>query len=277
MVDVEISQSGLRRKGKLSHEDLFREVGYDPATGIFTKKSNGRTRLAGTVIGTTRKNGHRQLVCCRVTIMASVAAWVLQTGFWPRYSIGCINGDRGDLRWENLKEIKPVAATAGMRPDVDWVRSQLDYNPETGVFFWKVARCGVKIGEPAGSLIAKGYNQIALARKSMRAAIVAWAWMTGSWPDRLIDHIDRNRSNDRWDNLRLATHSQNGGNKSIGSNNSSGFKGVVYIDGYAKPWRAMIGHQGKAMYLGMFHTAEEANAAYVSMAGKVHGEFACAG
>ena len=120
-----------------------------------------------------------------------------------------------------------------------------------------------------------GYNQICFQKKSLRAAIVAWAWMTGEWPDAVIDHINGDKRDDRWTNLRLATPAENNANKGMQKNNTSGFKGVVWLKNEGK-WRAMLQRRRgeKGIYLGMFETAEEAHAAYVAEVRRVYGEFA---
>lgn len=86
-----------------------------------------------------------------------------------------------------------------------------------------------------------------------------------------VDHIDGNGLNNRRDNLRLATNSQNHHNISKRSDNKSGYKGVCYSGG---KWVAQINVSGKQTYLGRFDTPENAYEAYCEAAKKYHGEFA---
>lgn len=91
-----------------------------------------------------------------------------------------------------------------------------------------------------------------------------------------VDHEDRNPLNNRQNNLRLATRSQNGANKNVQSNSSSGLKGASW-DKKARKWRAQLQFNGKGIHLGYFDTVEEAHTAYCEGAIKYHGEFANSG
>jgi hypothetical protein len=99
--------------------------------------------------------------------------------------------------------------------------------------------------------------------------------VTGEWPpERLeVDHKDCDPSNNRWDNLRLATASQNQANKKVSRANTSGFKGVSWHKD-DKRWRAQIRMGGKKVHLGSFDTPESAHRAYSEAAMKHYGEFA---
>jgi hypothetical protein len=95
--------------------------------------------------------------------------------------------------------------------------------------------------------------------------------MTGSWPTVLVDHRDGERSNNRWDNLRLATDQQNGQNRKACSRSTTGIVGVVPSgDGY----RAHIAVHRQVQYLGTFETLEEAKAARLTAEEKLFGDYA---
>lgn len=87
-----------------------------------------------------------------------------------------------------------------------------------------------------------------------------------------VDHIDGNGLNNCRQNLRLATPSQNSCNKRLPVTNTSGFKGVCWVNRSAK-WQASIKMNGKQIYLGLHETPEAAHAAYIEASGRVHGEF----
>lgn len=152
------------------------------------------------------------------------------------------------------------------------LKQLLDYNPETGVFTWAVRRGNaLNIGSTAGSLDRNGYLQIETGNKLYLSHRLAWFYMTGVWPALQVDHINRNKSDNRWANLRLATHGQNHSNSVRPSNNTTGFKGVGKKGG---KWYAQIVFNKKHKHLGTFSTPEAAHAAYCAAAHEVFGEFA---
>jgi hypothetical protein len=88
-----------------------------------------------------------------------------------------------------------------------------------------------------------------------------------------VDHKDLDSLNNRRENLRLATHTQNQWNKRKNKNNTSGYKGVTF-DKQTGKWRAKI-QIGKVIeHLGRFSSIEEANSTYIEAAKRLHGEFA---
>jgi len=149
----------------------------------------------------------------------------------------------------------------------------LDYDSETGEFRWRerVSR-SVKAGEVAGLINGDGYRLIAIKGREYRAHQLAWFYMTGRWCSTIIDHRDGNPSNNRWDNLRRATVSQNNANRPMHRNNKCGYKGVTQTP--SGRWRANINKNRQRHHLGIFATPEEAHAAYAEAAGKLFGEFA---
>ncbi len=88
------------------------------------------------------------------------------------------------------------------------------------------------------------------------------------WPE-VIDHIDRDKSNNRIENLRLASKSLNEANTGLRRNNSSGYKGVAYHKAAGK-WRAYL----QCKHIGLFDTAEEAAKEYNKRALETYGEYA---
>jgi hypothetical protein len=98
----------------------------------------------------------------------------------------------------------------------------------------------------------------------------------GSIPaDMEIDHADGNPSNNRLSNLRLATSSHQKRNKRVQSNNRSGLKGAFWHGCHkGKKWRSQIKVGKRLIFLGYFHTAEEAHVAYSRAAKEHFGEFA---
>lgn len=160
---------------------------------------------------------------------------------------------------------------------VERLRELLDYHPETGVFRWKVSKSqGTAAGSAAGFVEREGYRRIKVDGRKYKAHRLAWLHVHGEWPSREIDHVNRNPDDNRIDNLRLATASQNRGNSRRLSNNTSGYKGVSFRPETGR-WRARISHGGKSTCLGDFSSPEEASAAYLSAAKAFFGEFSHGG
>ena len=93
----------------------------------------------------------------------------------------------------------------------------------------------------------------------------------GAPEDLFVDHINHDTLDNRKENLRLATASENLANQRIHSNNTSGFKGVGW---HRNAWRAYIKHQGRDIHLGRFSDPEEAARVYDAAARYFFGEFA---
>lgn len=148
----------------------------------------------------------------------------------------------------------------------------LDYDPETGVFTCRIARSSAKAGARAGTL-ALGRWLINIDGRRYRANRLAWFYVHGEWPQLEIDHIDRNPSNDRIANLRLATRSQNMANRPAQINSVSGLKGVSFHK-RSGLFYGRITHQGRTHSVGYFKTPEEVSAAYAIKAKELFGEFA---
>ena len=89
---------------------------------------------------------------------------------------------------------------------------------------------------------------------------LAWLYMTGEWPSKELDHEDRNRSNNRWLNIRVATKKQNGENRKLHKNSQTGVRGVSW-DAKLQKFRARIFHNGKPRFLGLHGTIIDAVAA----------------
>ena len=130
------------------------------------------------------------------------------------------------------------------------------------------------IGKAAGSKTGKGYNQIRIDRVLHRSNLLAWHYMMGEWPKSLIDHKNRKKDDDRWENLREATRPQNAANSKMRKNNTSGARGVHKTDN-KKPFRARITIDGERILLGDFERLEDAATVYAEQSRKHFGEFAC--
>jgi hypothetical protein len=128
-------------------------------------------------------------------------------------------------------------------------------------------------GKVAGTILTDDHIYIGLAGRRFTAHRLAWAMMTGEWPDGEVDHRNEIKSDNKWRNLRPATTPENRQNKKALRNNKSGYKGVCYCKLTGK-WMAQIGVNSKHIYLGRKDTPEEAYALYCAAAAIHHGEFA---
>jgi hypothetical protein len=156
----------------------------------------------------------------------------------------------------------------------DW----FDYDPSSGVFTWKKEprKIGLCLGKKAGT-VNRNYVFIKVPGfGSLGAHRLAWIYVHGlTIGGGEIDHIDGDPSNNAIDNLRLATSREQKRNKKVQSNNRSGLKGAYYHACHkGKKWRTQIKVGDELIFLGYFHTAEEAHAAYGAAAIEYFGEFA---
>ncbi len=152
------------------------------------------------------------------------------------------------------------------------LREVLNYDPEAGIFVW-LRNQDRWVGKRAGCLNTIGYRVISVDCRKYYAGRLAWLYVNGEWPPNTIDHIDRNRANDKIDNLRPATQSQNMANTGASPNNTSGVKGVGMCNA-TKRWRAQIHIGGKCINLGRYIEKSEAAKVRQLAEVKYFGEFA---
>lgn len=154
---------------------------------------------------------------------------------------------------------------------IEELRARYSYNPDTGLVSSLITN--KVIGYPC----TKGAIQIDYKKDGKRivlfAHILAWAFMTDKWPEKLIDHIDLDKTNNKWGNLREATNGQNQANTIGKAKRKSKYKGVHWRK-REKCWAASITSNKKTYNLGYYKTEIEAHVAYCRAADKFHGEFA---
>lgn len=152
------------------------------------------------------------------------------------------------------------------------LRALFCYDPETGVFTYKThASRRTPVGSIAGSVNDEGYRHIRADGRAYKAHRLAWLYMTGEWPVEVIDHIDGNRDNNKFSNLREASRSQNL------ANSKSFRKGKVSAKGVRQTpsgWSARIQKMGRSHFLGYFESEAEARSAYAVAATEHFGVFA---
>ena len=146
----------------------------------------------------------------------------------------------------------------------------LDYNPETGVFTWKVRRGSKGAGTTATYKNTKGYVGICIDRKHMKAHRVAWLMVHGELPNGEIDHINGIKDDNRLCNLRLVSKSINQQNqRKARSDSTSGLLGVSWYSAGNK-WKADIRVGGKKKHLGYFDCKDIAHQFYLNAKREMH-------
>lgn len=174
------------------------------------------------------------------------------------------------------KDIKPRVRRSGKPFTAERLRELVHYAPDTGIFT-RLKGWGAKspAGKPIGSVDANGYVVFSIDGVQDYAHRFAWLYMTGEWPEPKVDHENQNRGDNRWSNLRTATHAENLWNRGKSKVNTSGIKGVSL--GHHGRWRATLKVGRKQIHLGYHATKERAAEAYAEGARRFHGEFACTG
>ena len=158
-------------------------------------------------------------------------------------------------------------------PDSEYLHKLLIYKPDTGLLFWKPRSPDMfNSGKQARELICsrwnsknaqkeafvtlrKGYKNGAINGVNFAAHRIIWTMQTGAPPSGLIDHVNGIRTDNRMENLRDVSMSENLKNRCIGRRNKSGCLGVFFN---GSNWTCQIGHSGRAHHVGQFETFDEA-------------------
>lgn len=168
-----------------------------------------------------------------------------------------------------------------------FLKEALHYNPETGIFTWKVrphthfksvnsqnvwnSRYANKI---AGSLCLNGYIKIYLLDRCFLAHRLAWFYVHGYMPNiktHVVDHFNLNKTDNRLINLREKDHAYNSRNIRKPKHNTTGYMGVSIVKKGKKRFRACIQVDRKTISIGTYYTAEEASRAYNEKKKELHG------
>jgi len=168
---------------------------------------------------------------------------------------------------------------------LDLMLEFVDFDSQTNVFTWKfrdrkwftsdrIFKCWNSrwVGKKLFTCYNQGYLVSYILDYRVLEHRAIWAMHNGDWPTQVIDHINGDRSDNRIENLREASMSNNQHNRPIQKNNTSGFKGVHFHKVTGK-WRASIWKDSKQTRLGLFSTPETAHEAYKSACEVMHGSF----
>lgn len=159
-------------------------------------------------------------------------------------------------------------------PTQEQLRERFEY--KDGQLIYKIKPCKrINIGDVAGCICDNAYRDIMINNKVYKAHRLIWIMHNGNiQEDMNIDHINQIKHDNRIENLRLATPSENKCNTIRYKTNTSGYKGVLWCK-QKKKWKAQIRHNYKNIYLGLRDTPEAAYELYIAAAKELHGEFAC--
>lgn len=155
----------------------------------------------------------------------------------------------------------------------EYVRSLFDYDKENGLLTRRtdhpIGR--FKRGQVAGGVTNWGYVRVSIHNMSFMAHRITWLWVTGEWPKDTVDHIDGDRANNRWANLRDVSRRANAQNqRNAKKGNSTGLLGVSRSQQAGK-FQASIYVQGRLRHLGTFDDSRQAHEAYIA-AKRLHHE-----
>jgi hypothetical protein len=145
------------------------------------------------------------------------------------------------------------------------VKDFFSYEKSTGKLFWKVKRShNALIGEEAGCVEKRhGYRVIRVLNHRYKAHRIVWLYVYGKWPSGIIDHINRNKTDNRVENLRDTTTQINNLNKGLSKASKTGIKNITWHTRDNR-YRAAFTINGKQKHLGYFKSIEEAMSAVQS-------------
>ena len=153
------------------------------------------------------------------------------------------------------------------------LKELLHYNPETGIFTWKVSTARrVSSGDVAVTKRKDGYIQIKLNNELILSHRLIWIYMYGYLP-KYIDHINGQRDDNRIINIREVSNQQNSLNSKISKNNTSGIKGV-YWDKSRNKWTVRLAIDGKGKFFRRFDDIDLAKLVIEEVRNKYHGKYA---
>ena len=283
-----------------SQSELKRVFHYDPVSGDLRWRIRPSRNVApGSIASTPCSKGYLRVQWRGKTLKVHRVAWKYTTGA-DAVTVDHINRDTTDNRIDNLREatqkeqnsnrhikrnskddfvrmvIESTRDAAKTRrqiavsplPSKEYLWTLFSYDEETGILTHNTASRNNKrrIGA-AVTCNVKGHLKTYVRGGERYVHRIVWKMMTGV--DAIeIDHINRDRSDNRWCNLRDVSHYRNIGNTDLSKRNKSGVKGVYWAKDKNK-WTAQISIGDKIKYLGRYTKIEDAKAAYEAAA-RIH-------
>lgn len=149
------------------------------------------------------------------------------------------------------------------------LREVLSYDPDTGVFVWKISTSQLRAGAIASRKTNKGYIRIKIDRQTYAGHRLAWFYVHGRWPVGQPDHRNGIRDDNRIANLREATNADNCQNCAMSSINTSGCVGVSW-DSREKVWVSRVTVKGKTLHRRRFASFDDAVADRRAAKARIH-------
>lgn len=243
-------------------------LNYNPDTGVFVwRKDMSAKAKAGCVAGSVGGGGRAYIGINQKRHHAHRLAWLYVYGQWPEGGIEHINGNNLDNRISNLRQSGIKVPLTQKR-----LKELLSYCSESGHFSEVKKRRGARNCAAVGWVNAQGYRCISIDGKTYFAHRLAWLYAHGDWPIDQIDHANGDPLDNRLNNLRCSSQSENMQNVGARVDSKTGLKGIFPTR--QGKWAAQIQAQSKVYHLGTFTSKEAAHDAYKKAAKELHGEFA---
>jgi hypothetical protein len=152
---------------------------------------------------------------------------------------------------------------------IEHLRESLSYDPQTGVFIWRKHNWRPDlVGKVAGSVHSAGYISIAIHNIKRLAHRLAWFYVTGEMPINHIDHINGDKTDNRFSNLRQVTRF--GNLQNIRTATKANKIGLLGVSAHQGKWRTQIMANGQRIRVSGFNTPEEAHQKYLELKRKYH-------
>jgi hypothetical protein len=255
-------KSKVARRALPSKERLDELFLYDPEAGRLYNKVSRIHAPAGKEAGTI-SGGYKVANVDGASYKVHHLIWKMAYGTDPDRHLKHLDYDKLNNRLDNLalpNEVPEPRKDSKSKelPSQALLRELFDYNSETGELICKV-RTGARsvVGKAVGGYDDRGYLTTGLNGVRYKLHRLIWKWMTGEDAGSDLDHVNGDRGDNSWSNLRKVCHHVNGKNRKMARNNTSGMSGVNF-DVTSGKWVARAGDNMKRKHLGRFDTFEEA-------------------
>ena len=230
---------------------------YDQVTGRLIRKIGGKGGgKIGDIAGYEEEAGNRRTWFKNRLELTARMVWAWHYGESPEQPIVHVNGDKSDDRIENLKTRQQLTKDRKIVVSQESLRQLFDY--VNGELVRKVKRShNADVGQVAGNKRKRGDSAVHIGGRLYLNHRLIWLYHHGAWPEGEIDHINRDPSDNRIENLRDVVRAINSSNRPVRKDCRVGIKGVSR-SGSKFFSRIALGN-GKTKHLGTFDTPEEAH------------------